>query len=111
MDRCCASVPKGTIGIRTRYEQCSRVGKVERDGKWYCGQHDPQARKARDQEKMERWRSQMEERDRRFRLEKAAPDLLEALKAMMAQYCGSGVLSFEHMQLARAAIAKAEGQS
>ena len=30
---------------------CSRKGVVERDGKWWCRQHDPVAKKARDEER------------------------------------------------------------
>lgn len=46
-DRCCASVynPNGSWGNRSR--QCTRRATVERDGKGYCKQHDPEAIKAK----------------------------------------------------------------
>lgn len=34
--KCCAEV-----WGRYDYHKCSRAGRVERDGKWYCKQHDP----------------------------------------------------------------------
>lgn len=34
---------------------CSRNGKVERDGKWYCGQHDPVAVEERRAARSRRW--------------------------------------------------------
>jgi hypothetical protein len=35
-----------------RKSQCRHPGKVERDGKWYCGTHDPEARAARREVKL-----------------------------------------------------------
>lgn len=35
------------FGPRVHSWQCSRTATVERDGKWYCRQHDPEAKKAR----------------------------------------------------------------
>ena len=43
-ERCCKTWRKEWIT-----KQCSRNGKVERDGKWYCTQHDPvEVKKRRD---------------------------------------------------------------
>lgn len=35
----------GRLPASTRH--CQRLGTIERDGRWYCGQHDPQAASAR----------------------------------------------------------------
>ena len=36
------------------FHPCSRVGRVERDGKWYCSQHDPcYVKKRREQRQVE----------------------------------------------------------
>lgn len=40
--RCCENVFDGW-----HHHPCSRKGVIERDGKWYCKQHDPEAVKAR----------------------------------------------------------------
>lgn len=44
--RCMGSVTGGAPWYRT--SRCTRNAKVQRDGKDYCTQHDPEARKARD---------------------------------------------------------------
>lgn len=41
--KCCGEVERGAsrvIGVY-HYSQCLREATVERDGKWYCYQHDP----------------------------------------------------------------------
>ena len=40
---CCAKVVSDSTGFRTFYKPCSKAAKVDRDGKWYCGTHDPVA--------------------------------------------------------------------
>lgn len=37
-------------------QRCARKAKVERNGKWYCRQHDPEARKAFDAERTAKWK-------------------------------------------------------
>lgn len=76
---CCAKVAKGSDGWRTRYAQCTRAGKVEREGEWYCGQHDPQARETRREASINQWHADAIEQNRRRRLAEAAPDLLALL--------------------------------
>ncbi len=44
--------------------QCSRNGTVQREGKWYCWQHDPEAKKKRDAEKRANWDKKHKERRR-----------------------------------------------
>lgn len=76
---CCAKVPKGSDGWRTSYKPCTRQGKVERYGKWYCGQHDPQAREDRYQKKRDQWKVEAAEQERQRRIAEAAPNLLALL--------------------------------
>ena len=40
---------------RFSYCPCEHAAKVERDGKWYCGRHDPEAVKRRDDKRNARW--------------------------------------------------------
>lgn len=102
---CCASVRAGTDGWRTRYKPCSRKASVEREGKWYCGQHDPQAVADRKKTNESQWETEYQERQARYRLEGAAPDLLAALKDVL-RVADRKTVEFD---AARAAIAKAEG--
>lgn len=50
------------FGERVRQWQCVRAGVVERAGKWYCRQHDPEARQAR-AEKREAARRVVQQRE------------------------------------------------
>lgn len=120
--KCCGTVwPAGAF----RSYPCSRNAKVERDGKWYCGTHDPVAVAAKQSSKKElREREWLEYRakvaketaDRKQKDHRADcfPDLLDALKLCQKQLQG---LSFkdsqivEALELTHAAIAKAEGES
>jgi len=78
-EQCCKKIYTGSWSQTSR--SCSRAGTVERDGKFYCKQHDPVRIKEK-QEKDRLEREQVwEERRRIKKLEKAAPELLEALKA------------------------------
>ena len=123
---CCASVSPGTYSFR--HSKCSKTAKYERDGKWYCGTHDPVAIKARDDARNEKWRieraenkAQANEKDATEKLQahKAAcfDELLEALKVFVEYESAmedrddiNGMLIYNKFSaLARAAIAKATG--
>lgn len=73
--KCCKS-------IHSQYTNypCGNAGKVKVDGKWYCGTHDPEKRKARQEAQKTKWDKESSERHRRWQLESAAPDLLAACK-------------------------------
>ena len=51
--QCCGQVRKNTNWPGHR--QCSRVGVIERDKKWYCKQHDPVAKKERSDERYKKF--------------------------------------------------------
>lgn len=100
---------------------CGKTAKVEREGKWYCGTHDPVAVSARqakrDQARDEKWA----ERTRTWKLEQAAPDLLEAAQLAVGALSDVEAIGWSPSvdpkrwaaQCAaplKAAIAKAEGR-
>jgi len=61
--KCCERV-RGTVG----YKQCSRSAVIEREGKFYCKQHDPEARKEKHANRYALWQAswKAEENRRRF---------------------------------------------
>jgi uncharacterized Zn finger protein (UPF0148 family) len=58
---------------------CGRTAKAEKDGKHYCGIHDPAKVDAKRAEREARYAEQKNE----WRLQSAAPDMLEALQKIM----------------------------
>lgn len=116
--KCC-----GVVFYRGWPHACTKTPKVDRDGKWYCGFHDPVAINEKQKKKKAKWEQQWaKERKDAEDLAKAIklknhraacfPDLLEALKLCQKQLQG---LSFKDSQIVealertQAAIAKAEG--
>lgn len=79
--QCC-----GQIWQNYHYSSCSRNGKVERDGKWYCGTHDPVAveekSKKRDAIFEAKWAAEnkacRDKEESRIRLQLATRALLQA---------------------------------
>ncbi len=74
---CCMEVSSG--GNWQHYRQCTRKRGHGRE-QAYCKQHDPEAVKARREVRNAKWRAQSDERDRRWKLEAAAPRMLDALR-------------------------------
>lgn len=80
-DEWCSDMVQGDWG---RSYPCSKRGKVERDGKWYCMIHDPErvaARRAKqDAERKAKWeaREAQWKRDRRIK---------ELRDLMVERYC------------------------
>src|SRR4051812_8790364 len=58
---------------------CQKAAKIEREGKWYCGTHDPVAKKKRDETTRARWQAKFEADVNRDRIRSHAPQLLDAL--------------------------------
>lgn len=54
--KCCATVQ----GEYSHSYTCGRAAKHEREGKWYCGTHDPVAVKARRDASAAKWQEQWE---------------------------------------------------
>ena len=63
-------VPKEQYGSFHQY-QCTRTATVERDGKNYCKQHDPEYIKAKNEEREKAWRKEMDSRKEKDRRRKA----------------------------------------
>ena len=117
---CCGRVHSGGYGIG---HTCGKTAKFERDGKWYCGTHDPVAQKAKSEARpaayREEWRIKDEARTSNAKaqaetLRRAGcfDDLLEALQF----YSNAEVYKPDSVGrttdltfVARAAIAKATG--
>ena len=101
--------------------RCRAKAKVERNGKHYCGRHDPVAVEAKRAARNEDWDRQFEERQEALRAARAAeaeqkrradcyPDLLEALEWVMDRLVDKHETD-ESAVFARAAIAKATGSA
>lgn len=61
--QCSQSVPER--GSRwPRFFQCSRSGKVQRDGKWYCAIHDPEKKKAKQKAWNDAYEAEKSEQER-----------------------------------------------
>lgn len=56
MTQCCKSIYR--TGYRGR--QCAKSAKVEREGKWYCGTHDPEAVANRHNARVAEWQAAQE---------------------------------------------------
>lgn len=52
-ERCSATVYSRDAWLRGH--PCAKPAKVERDGKWYCGVHDPAAKAERDAKRRAAW--------------------------------------------------------
>lgn len=78
-EQCCNRVSDGWHS-----RQCTRSAKVERDGKWYCGQHDPVAIEAKDKARREKrdreWEEERKARKEKERLEKQRDAALALVK-------------------------------
>ena len=76
-----------------RGKPCKRIGKVERDGKWYCVQHDPVSVKEKQDAKNKQWQVEWEERQ--VRLLEQQKEL--AYQQAAAAYCRALGMTFEDM--------------
>jgi uncharacterized Zn finger protein (UPF0148 family) len=64
------------------YYPCSNRGKYEVDGKWYCGVHNPEAVKRREERIAERDRRRQEQWDRQWKKEQHATKAANALRGI-----------------------------
>lgn len=133
MSACCGRVFDRNLPTFHRYRQCVREATVERDGKHYCKQHDPELVRARRDASYAKFTEKYEAERKQRQLEQAAQDLLAALEAIIAgmdrspctcqpPYYGPGKrtdptchrcnidVSNEDLAAARAAIARARGE-
>ena len=118
------------ISGRFHSYQCSKSGKIERDGRWYCGTHDPVRIKEKREESTRKWserfraqRSASEQREKDEAEQKRRadlfPELLEQLEKLLGmfeseihnEYDGTSALESRLAEAdeARVAITKARG--
>ena len=79
--QCCGKVWMKISFARQR--QCDRNGTVQREGKWYCASHDPEAIAKRKAASEIKWKQKFEYDRVRIRLSFAAPKLLAACEAAL----------------------------
>lgn len=109
---CCARVFRNDSPW-TKSEPCKKKATVERDGKHYCGIHDPVSRQEKQEARNAKLRKKMDEEMRISRIKSAAPDLLEALQRVLKAGRGTSgriILESEDEELIRAVIRKATGE-
>ena len=58
--RCCKEVRDDASSRWPRYNQCTRAGTIEREGKLYCKQHDPVEREKKAEASYSAWKAKME---------------------------------------------------
>jgi hypothetical protein len=54
---CCETVRGEKTGWRYSYHACSRRATFERNGKWYCGTHDPEKIAAKSKMRESKWKA------------------------------------------------------
>lgn len=89
---CSGKVYRGTDGWRGRYDPCSKRAKVERDGVWYCGVHDPVARKEKDDKRHTEWKQRQQTELKATRFKYAAQELCEGVDDVVLKDLGRGWL-------------------
>jgi hypothetical protein len=98
----------GPYGYFNQY-QCSRKAVIGE----HCKIHDPASRKAKQDASYQKYKVELEETRKLCTLEKAAPDLLEALEHILeyfpSMFSSEGSMSVSGKKV-RAAIAKAKGE-
>jgi uncharacterized Zn finger protein (UPF0148 family) len=103
---CCASVYKpGAF----RALGCNKPAKVERDGKWYCGVHDPKRRKQKDDARRAKWNHEtavLRARQAVMQVRNEAADLIERGNVTKAEFAEAQA----KIARARAALAALEVQ-
>lgn len=116
--KCCARVHAS--GGYVRGHQCGKAAKVVRDGKPYCGLHDPVAVKERRAKSYAEWKEREAAKSAASAKAEAAraemarragcfDDLLAALEELLAHAAFVGIAP-HYDQMAQAAIAKARGR-
>lgn len=63
----------------TTFRECGNKAKVEREGKWYCGRHDPVKRKEKAYAKYAKFLEEADARSKQRMIERAAPEMFELL--------------------------------
>jgi len=102
--KCCKRVlsPSGFVGHR-----CGKRAKVERNGKFYCGIHDPVAVQAKRDARNAKWDAQREASERQYERHARIRAARDAVVSM-AQLAARQHATWDDVARAVAALARAE---
>ena len=103
-EKCCGRI-WDSFGFGA-FAPCSNTGKVERDGKWWCGIHDPVKVAEKRAAKSVAYEKKIAEQSKRWSMQGAAPEMLSTLEWLDSL---GGLGSDAHARI-RAAIKKAKGE-
>lgn len=78
--RCVGQVWNPSGGFGGRFVQCHNLGRIERDGKKYCGVHDPAAKERREADRQSKSRRQRREDEARWAIRAAEESLVAAVE-------------------------------
>ena len=101
--RCCADVRDQ--GTWPSYHKCGNKGKVQVDGKWYCGIHDPAKIAERDARHKAKYDAEMD----KWRKERRAFHCFDELVAVIEDGINRGIFDDRWLAKANAILAKARG--
>ena len=73
---CCANIYEKGVW---RSHPCGRKAKVERNGMWYCGIHDPVSREKRRERNHEEWKRNWDRQERERKAREAAMDAIDRI--------------------------------
>lgn len=105
--KCCVKIFKDWHN-----KPCGKNGKFEREGKHYCGTHDPVKAKEKNEARSKKWEAEWAASAKESRLANAAPELFAALKAIvLSADANKAAITDGLLADARTAIAKATGAS
>src|ERR1039458_7654417 len=65
--------------------KCQKGATVERDGKWYCGIHDPEKRKEREEKREIKYKQEREWENAKYKCKQEQ----DARNAVLNQFCDS----------------------
>ncbi|MCK5610845.1 hypothetical protein KAR91_53725 [Candidatus Pacearchaeota archaeon] len=108
--RCCAPTLSNSY---TYTPTCSRRGVVEREGKHYCKQHDPEAIKERRRIRYEKWEKKKENQNKRWELSRLLEkkrDVAELLYDNLKIFQAKGLLSPDILELITKVETEASGK-
>ena len=89
----CSHLDYGKLGYR-----CHHEARIKRDGKWYCGIHDPGKKAPKIAERNARWDAEHEANRKKMRLIASASALLEALEAFIYEITPAGRAKLAEME-------------
>ena len=103
---CCQPIDRRPSGSwLSSYGPCGRTAKHERDGKWFCGMHDPVAIKAKRDARLAEWNDKRSVERRRECVRAHAEEMLALLREVAA------APHLKWLERRDALLAKLEGHS